>query len=96
MSCFIIVALCADSDRAMIEQDGRLLQVDSMCDEGNIYLSTSAGQTLTYISSEFYLYVSPNKVVMLLSQVLYFLLYSLRGLPILCCVDHKIENIVED
>lgn len=35
---------------AMLQQDGQLLQVDGMCEDGDVYLATANRHPLTYIT----------------------------------------------
>lgn len=38
---------------ALIQQDAQFLQVDNMCDDGDVYLTTANGQPLTYIGKSY-------------------------------------------
>lgn len=40
---------------SLIQQDGQFLQVDNICDDGDVYtLTTSNGQALTYVGKSSY------------------------------------------
>ena len=43
------ITVDTDVNNGLISQDGQFLQVDAICDDGDIYLTAPNGQPLTYM-----------------------------------------------